>query len=549
VKITLAQLNYHPGNFELNTKKMLDAIAQAKKEGSQLIVFAELATCGYPAKDLLDFDSFIDNSNKALTSIAKACDTIAAIVGCPVYNKTGKGKRLFNAAVVIENKQIKNTIHKQLLPTYDIFDEYRYFEPGNNTAIVEINGHKIALTICEDLWNLDDVSLYQASPMEQLCKLNPDLIINIAASPFSKTQLQTRRRVMQRNALKYNLPIVYVNHVGAQTDLIFDGGSFIMNANGETIAELNMFEEDLQSFELKDKVFETSIGNQLPNHEFLSIAESIEKALVIGIQDYFKKLNFKKAIIGLSGGIDSALVLYLAVKALGSENVLAVLLPSKYSSEHSVSDAVQLANNLKVQYHNISIEAQINAIEHSLNPYFKDTPFGIAEENIQSRSRAILLMALSNKFGYILLNTSNKSELAVGYGTLYGDMCGGLSVIGDLYKTEVYELSNFINREQEIIPQNILHKEPSAELRPDQKDSDSLPAYEVLDQILKFYLEENLGFQQMIEKGFEAALVQRIMKMVNANEWKRWQAPPVLRVSSKSFGTGRKMPIEGIYNI
>ncbi len=548
MKITLAQLNYHPGNFELNTHKMLEAIAQAKQEGSQLIVFAELATCGYPAKDLLDFDAFIDQAAAAIEKISNACNTISAIIGTPVFNQQGKGKRLFNAAVVIEKQKVTHTIHKTLLPTYDIFDEYRYFEPAINSEIIKVNGLNVALTICEDLWNLDSVSLYQSSPMDHLSQFKPDLIINIAASPFSNTQQATRHRVIQRNALKYQLPIIYVNHTGAQTDLIFDGGSFIMNAQGESIASLKLFEEDLQTFEFdteqcqftqsehKTQTFNTSIGN-------------IEQALVLGIKDYFKKLHFKKAIIGLSGGIDSALVLYLAVKALGNENVLAVLLPSKYSSDHSVNDAIALANNLQVQYHQISIEEQVNAIDNTLAPFFKGTEMGIAEENIQSRARAILLMALSNKFGYILLNTSNKSELAVGYGTLYGDMCGGLSVIGDLYKTEVYELCNYVNREQEMIPQNIISKEPSAELRPNQKDIDSLPPYPILDAILKLYLEENLGYKELIEKGFSPELVKKIVNMVNANEWKRWQAPPVLRVSPKAFGTGRKMPIEGVYSL
>ncbi len=548
MKITLAQLNYHPGNFELNTHKMLDAIAQAKNEGAELIVFAELAICGYPAKDLLDFDAFINQANEAVLKIAEACDSIAAIVGAPVFNTSEKGKRLFNAAIVIEQQKVTHTVHKKLLPTYDIFDEYRYFEPATNCNIVVIKGTKIALTICEDLWNLDDVSLYQSSPMEQLILQQPELIINIAASPYSNTQQATRLRVIQRNAIQYKLPVVYVNQIGAQTDLIFDGGSFIMNANGQQIAQLNVFKEDIQSFEFNKNGFLAKNTNSL-NENLLNEMGQIEQALVLGIKDYFHKLQFKKAIIGLSGGIDSALVLYLAVEALGKENVLAVLLPSKYSSEHSITDAMALVNTLQVKHHLISIQAQINAIDKSLHPYFNDTPFGIAEENIQSRSRAILLMALSNKFGYILLNTSNKSELAVGYGTLYGDMCGGLSVIGDLYKTVVYDLCRYINRNVPIIPENILSKAPSAELRPNQKDSDSLPPYEVLDAVLKCYIEASMGKNAIIQQGFEPALVERILKMVNANEWKRWQAPPVLRITPKAFGTGRKMPIEGIYSV
>ena len=387
--------------------------------------------------------------------------------------------------------------------------------------------------------------MYIQCPMDELIKQQPDCIINIAASPFSKVQINTRLQVLKTNAIKYNLPLFYVNHIGAQTQLIFDGGSCVLNSNGEVVDQLRHFEEDIIMVEL-DTI--NSMQSILENNENETINyQDIEHALVLGIKEYFRKQGFKKAILGLSGGVDSALVVYLAAKALGAENVMAVMLPSQYSSDHSVSDSEQLVKNLGVKSDLISIENTFAALQNTLSKQFENTEFGIAEENMQSRSRAVILMALANKFAYILLNTSNKSELAVGYGTLYGDMCGGISVIGDLYKTEVYALCDFINRNEEIIPKNILTKAPSAELRPNQKDSDSLPDYEVLDAILFHYIEERKGPQEIIALGFDEALVLRTLKMVNTNEWKRLQAPPVLRVSSKSFGPGRRMPLVAKY--
>lgn len=532
----------------MNTIKIIEAIKKAKSEHCDLVVFAELSTCGYPPRDLLQFTDFIQNSIKSIDEIASHCIGIAAIVGSPSINPQKEGKDLFNSAYFLEDGKVKELVHKSLLPTYDIFDEYRHFEPNRDFKIIAFKGHKIALTVCEDLWNIVDNPMYQKAPMDELIFFNPDLIINIAASPFSKTQIETRQQILQTNASRFQLPLFYVNHVGAQTHLIFDGGSCVFDAKGNLFDELNYFEEDQRNYEFtngKIQAISKPISIQSSKHKY----QFIEEALVLGIGQYFSKLGFKKAILGLSGGIDSALVTYLATKALGKENVLAVLLPSRYSSEHSVSDSIDLVNNLSIQHHLISIEETFNSLEKTLHPYFENTSIGIAEENMQSRSRAILLMALSNKFGYILLNTSNKSELAVGYGTLYGDMCGGLSVIGDLYKTEVFELCRYINREEEIIPENILTKAPSAELRPDQKDSDSLPDYEILDQILFAFIEESKGKNEIVEMGFEPELVFKIIRMVNMNEWKRWQAPPVLRISQKSFGPGRRMPISAFYPI
>lgn len=528
---------------------MIDAIAAAKAVGSDLIIFSELSTCGYPPRDFLEFSDFISLADKSVEAIAKQCVGIAAIVGSPRTNPEKRGKDLFNSAYFLVNGKVAQIVDKTLLPTYDIFDEYRYFESNKVFELIIYKGYKIALTICEDLWNIQENPLYTTTPMDELIKHKPDFIINIAASPYSKTQIKERQNILSSNANRYELPIFYVNHIGAQTHLIFDGGSCVVSKNGEVLKELKYFAEDMLHFELVKQngieiKSESDDNNKVQSRNLYS---DIENALVLGIRQYFEKLGFKKAILGLSGGIDSALVSYLACKALGKENVLAVMLPSQYSSEHSISDSIKLVQNLGIGSNQISIEETYTALLKTLEPYFGDTPFGLAEENLQSRSRGIILMGIANKHGYILLNTSNKSELAVGYGTLYGDMCGGISVIGDLYKSEIFELCKYINREQEIIPENILTKEPSAELRPDQKDSDSLPPYEILDQILYLYIEEMNGPNQIVAKGFEKILVQKILKMVNMNEWKRWQAPPVLRVSKKSFGPGRRVPISGKY--
>lgn len=545
MKITLAQLNYHTGNFELNTQKILDAINKAKLDNADLLVFSELSVCGYPPRDFLEFNDFINLCNESVQLIAKQCVGIAAIVGAPTVNPRVEGKDLYNSAYFLADGKVQQIIHKTLLPNYDVFDEYRYFEPNRTFEIVNYKGKKLAVTICEDLWNLSENPMYINSPMDELIKQNPDCIINIAASPYSKVQINTRLNVLKNNAVKYNLPLLYVNHIGAQTQLIFDGGSCVLNSSGKLVKQLRHFEEDVISVDLNELNTQNSII-EIPQTNSINY-QDIEQALVLGIKEYFRKQGFSKAILGLSGGVDSALVVCLAAKALGAENVMAVMLPSQYSSNHSVSDSQKLVENLGVKSDLISIENTFTVLQQTLSKQFENTEFNIAEENMQSRSRAVILMALANKFGYILLNTSNKSELAVGYGTLYGDMCGGISVIGDLYKTEVYALCEFINRNEEIIPKNILTKAPSAELRPNQKDSDSLPDYEVLDAILNHYIEERKGPNEIIALGFSEELVKRTLKMVNNNEWKRLQAPPVLRVSSKSFGPGRRMPLVAKY--
>ncbi|QQS50076.1 MAG: NAD+ synthase [Bacteroidota bacterium] len=547
MKITLAQINYIIGDFTGNTQKILQTVQLARQEKSDLVVFSELSVCGYPPLDMLEHRYFIEKTEEAVELIAQESQTIGIIIGAPVVNHSQNGKNLFNAALYCYQGKVQQTIKKTLLPTYDVFDEYRYFEPNNSFEIIRHQGKKIALTICEDLWYEQPIltdfgkeKLYSLNPLDKLMELKPDFIINIAASPFAYNHDQVKREILMNNAKKYQLPIFYVNQVGAQTEIIFDGGSRVLTKNGAIYDRMPFFEESLRSYQLED-ILENQSGS-----ENFPIAERIEKihnALVLGVRDYFKKSGLKKAILGLSGGIDSAVTLVIAAKALGKENVSALLLPSKYSSDHSVSDAIALAKNLGIQYSQLGIQPLTDCYESLLTPVFRGLPADITEENLQARIRGTLLMALSNKFGSILLNTSNKSEAAVGYGTLYGDMNGGISVLGDVYKTDVYALAHFMNRKEEIIPVNTILKPPSAELRPDQKDSDSLPEYDVLDRILFHYIELRLSGKEIIQLGFEKEVVQKTIRLINFNEYKRFQTPPILRVSSKAFGLGRRMPL------
>jgi NAD+ synthase (glutamine-hydrolysing) len=547
MRIALAQLNYLIGDFENNIAKIKSYIQKAKDMPADVVIFSELAICGYPPRDFLEFDDFITRCHDGILSIAQECKDIAVIIGGPSINSSERGKPLYNSAYFIADGKIQSTFHKTLLPNYDVFDEYRYFEPNRLPyAIVEYKKYKFAVTICEDLWNISDNSLYVRNPMDELIKLNPDVVINIAASPFHYDQPKLRTEVLARNAKKYQLPFFYLNHVGGQTELLFDGGSMVVDPQGEVFDEMKYFEEDFQVYNLNDFNYPEK-KKYIEESKAQSKIQLIHDALVMGIRDYFGKMELKTAILGLSGGIDSAVTLVLAVKALGNENVRAVLLPSRFSSDHSKQDAIELAERINVKYDIIEIDEAFMAFEDTLKPYFRDLPFNLAEENMQARSRAVILMALSNKFGYILLNTSNKSEAAVGYGTLYGDMCGGISVLGDVYKTQVYELASYINRKKEIIPQNSIDKPPSAELRPEQKDSDSLPDYSILDKILYEYIELRKGPNELIEQGFDKEIVKRVLKLVNTSEYKRYQTPPMLRVSPKAFGTGRRMPIVGKY--
>jgi NAD+ synthase (glutamine-hydrolysing) len=551
MKIVLAQLNYTIGDFEKNANKIISAIKKAKDKGAGLVVFSELSLCGYPPLDLLEHKSFIEKCTDYTGKIAAYCTDIAAIIGAPVLNTKPEGKNLFNSALFLINGRPEYIINKSLLPTYDIFDEYRHFEANREFNIIEYNNYRIAITICEDLWYDQPIltgfgknKLYSVSPVKELIEQKPDFIINIAASPFAYTYENIKKEILVNNARDNNIPIIYLNQIGANTELIFAGDSLIISNNGTIIDKLKSFEEDINVYDIDEIINYKGPGTGFRE---APVIEKIHNALITGIKDYFKKLDFQTATLGLSGGIDSAVTLVLAVKALGSENVRVLLMPSKYSSEHSVTDAVQLANNLKVKYDIINIDNVAEQFGISLKPVFYNLPPDITEENIQARIRGNLLMALSNKFGNILLNTSNKSEAAVGYSTLYGDLSGGLSVLGDVYKTDVYRLADYINKEMEIIPGNIIEKAPSAELRPDQKDTDSLPEYDILDKILMNYIELQKSDKEIIQMGINKDIVQRVIKMVNSSEYKRYQTPPILRISSKAFGFGRRMPLAAKY--
>jgi len=573
MKIALAQQNYHIGNFEDNTRKIIEGINKAKEQGADLVVFSELCVCGYAPGDFLEFPDFINKCYDAIDRIKQHADTIGVLIGSPARNPQKEGKDLFNAVFLLYDKEIKGEIHKTLLPNYDVFDEYRYFEPAYDWNVLEFKGKKLAVTICEDIWNMGDNPLYRVTPMEKLMPHKPDVMINLSASPYNYAQDIVRNSIIKAHTLKYKLPMLYCNAIGSHTELIFDGGSLIYDINGQQEKEMKYFEEDFQLFDLK-KLSEVSQSAKVPSSggdlgeagayfysakevgtgedilAYLTNDKNIDEiyhALILGIRDYFKKMGFSKAILGASGGIDSAVTQVLAVQALGKENVSVLLMPSQFSSSHSVEDAEQLSINLGSHHNIIPIKNIFESFITELKPVYKDLPFGLAEENIQARTRGNLLMAVANKFGYILLNTSNKSELATGYGTLYGDMAGGLSVLGDVYKMQVYALAKYINREKEIIPSNIIIKAPSAELRPDQKDSDSLPEYDTLDRVLYEYIELRNGPKEIKAKGYDSALVDRVLKLVNTNEYKRKQFCPILRISCKAFGVGRRLPVVGKY--
>ncbi len=543
MKIALVQLNYRIGDFEGNCRKITEAIGRARGEGAELAVFSELSVTGYHPQDLLERKEFIAAAQAAVEEIAGHCHGIAALVGAPVLNAGERGKKLYNAALYLAEGKVSDLFFKTLLPTYDVFDEYRHFEPNRRFRLLEAGGMKIAVTICEDLWDEQPVQyefgkdkLYQCSPMEELARLEPALIINLSASPFSAGQQGWRKEILTRKARQYGLPLVYVNQTGAQAELIFDGGSLFIGPDGEILREMSYFREDFLIIDTGER----RAGLLQPPLERIG---KVEEALLLGIRDYFAKTGFTRATLGLSGGIDSAVVAVLAARALGPANVRVLLMPSRFSSSHSVGDAVALAHTLGIAYDTVPIQEGVDAINRELHPLFGDLPPDITEENIQARIRGVLIMALSNKFGCLVLNTSNKSECAVGYGTLYGDMNGGLAVLGDLYKTEVYELARWINRHGEIIPHHTIVKAPSAELRPGQKDSDSLPEYPVLDTLLYQYIEMNRSPEEIAADGHDPALVRKVIRMVNLNEYKRFQAAPILRISHKAFGFGRRIPL------
>ncbi|MDX1740105.1 MAG: NAD+ synthase [Rhodothermales bacterium] len=543
MKIALAQINPTVGDIDGNVSLVIDFAQRAAAQGADLAVFPELCICGYPPLDLLENESFIDACAEAVETVAlKLAGTIAVIVGAPVRNKESVGKRLFNAALLLEDGRRVAEVHKSLLPTYDIFDEFRYFEPAHERSLVEWRGLKLGLHVCEDMWNNEeqaDYHLYRDNPIDELAELGADLFVNISASPFSVGKHARRNEVVEEICREHGIPFVLVNQVGANTEVVFDGDSRIHDAQGNLVACAVSFDQHLLIRDMDAPSSPLSITR--------SSAEQLYGALTLGIRDYFNKTGaFNKTLVGLSGGIDSAVTCALAVAALGPDRVVGITMPSVYSSAGSVTDSEELAGNLGIEFHSVGIEPAVSAFGEMLEKMFKDTEPGIAEENIQARARGLTLMAVSNKFGHLLLSTGNKSEMSVGYATLYGDMNGGLAVLADVYKRQVYELADYINFRagREVIPRSTIEKAPSAELRPDQKDSDSLPDYEVLDSILRLYVEEQRETADIVARtGFDTMLVQSVLDMVDRNEYKRRQAAPGIRVSTKAFGIGRRVPI------
>ncbi|MBI3017688.1 MAG: NAD+ synthase [Deltaproteobacteria bacterium] len=545
MKVALAQINPIIGAFDKNSEKILSFTQEAKKQGADLVVFPELSLVGYPPLDLLDKDHFVDNNLKALKNLLPHIRGIAILVGSVDKNTHKSGKKLFNSAALISNGKIISKHVKSLLPSYDVFDETRHFEPASSHHIqlTRLNRTPLAVSICEDIWNDKDFwkrRLYTFNPLSVLSKHKSLCLINLSASPFSMGKHKLRMRMLESLSKKYKVPSIYVNQVGSNDELIFDGGSFALNSKGKIIAQCRDFGEDLALLDL-----DTQEGTR---HEISNTdMESIFKALVLGIRDYVHKCGFSKVLLGLSGGIDSALTAALATEALGPENVIGVLMPSRYSSEGSLKDAHDLVNNLKIKSLTIPIHELFETYLKSLTPLFKNENSSLTEENLQARIRGNLLMSLSNQWGALVLTTGNKSELATGYCTLYGDMSGGLAVLSDVPKTLVYDLSRYINTLKNVIPQNSITKPPSAELRPNQTDQDTLPPYSELDQILKAYVEEHAPISTISKRGFPESLVRDIVQRIDRNEYKRRQAPPGLRITHKAFGIGRRLPITQQY--
>ncbi len=539
MKIALAQTNPIVGDIRGNRQKLADCIDRAASQGAELVVFPELSLCGYPPRDLLLKPQFIEDNRTALAELAGHCTQTAALVGFAMANPQA-GRRLYNAAALLADGRHVATHVKTLLPTYDVFDETRYFEPGPELTPLTLGQRRLGVTICEDLWDPDALGrqLYHADPVGALADDGVDVLVNVSASPYQLGKQATRRQLLSRQARRLGRPIVYVNQVGGNDELIFDGTSCIVDAAGTVIAQAPAFEESLLVVDL-DAPAEGLL------HDPPGEMAGLKAALELGLRDYVRKCGFSQVVLGLSGGIDSALVAVLAADALGPQNVTCVALPSRYSSDHSVNDAQKLAGNLGVRFEIIPIEPMHAAYETALAGLFAGTEPGIAEENLQARARGMTLMALSNKFGWLLLATGNKSEMSVGYCTLYGDMCGGISVIADVPKTTVYALAGHINdvAGTDRIPAHTLLKPPSAELRPNQTDQDSLPPYDLLDAILERYVEREMNVRAIAAEGFDLATVLRVVRMVDNTEYKRRQAAPGLKVTTRAFGVGRRIPI------
>ena len=562
VRIALCQINTTVGDLAGNAERVLRDARRASRAGADLAVFPELCVTGYPPQDLLDRPDFLDDVDDTVAYLAReAPDGLALLIGAPVRNETPVGKRLFNAALLVAGGAVRDGVSKTLLPTYDVFDEVRYFEPCPERRVVEVGGLRLGVHLCEDMWNNHAVDgaataegdsaaneeqapyhLYAANPIDELAALGVDLFVNLSASPYAMGKPTERRLLIRESCREHGVPFVYVNQVGANTELIFDGGSQVQSVAGEVLWHAPLFEEAFH-------IWDTEAPGGVVEVEAEDVTAEVHDALVLGVRDYVGKTGagvFDKALVGLSGGIDSAVTCALAVEALGADRVVGVTMPSAYSSSGSVDDSRALAENLGIEFHEVPIRPAVDAFADMLAPLFEGTNEGVTEENVQARSRGLTLMAVSNKFGHLLLTTGNKSEMAVGYATLYGDMSGGLAVLSDVFKTEVYRVAEHINRRagREVIPHSTITKPPSAELRPDQVDQDSLPPYGVLDAILVRYVEEHASPGEITrELDLDPALVDRITTMVDRNEYKRRQAAPGLRVSSKAFGSGRRLPI------
>jgi NAD+ synthase (glutamine-hydrolysing) len=542
VKVALAQLNPTIGDFAANARLIDEALSRAESAGASLLVTSELSVTGYPPRDLLERPAFIAEAQRTLEQLVARTGGTALVVGFPEPLAPGQsttGRRIANSAALLHEGRVVSVQRKSLLPTYDVFDEWRYFQPASDVTCAVLGGRRLGISICEDIWNDADFwpqRLYRDDPIEKLVGQGAEILINISASPYTIEKRHLRPRMLATTARRWKRPLVFVNQVGGHDDLIFDGSSLVLDENGQLIARAAEHAPDFLVVDLDARQ-----GQQRPFDD--SDARSALSALVLGTRDYARRCGFSKAVLGISGGIDSALVAAIAARALGPENVLGVAMPSRFSSEGSRSDAEALARNLGIQYQEIPIESVFSAYLQTLAPAFAGKPADVTEENLQARVRGGLLMALSNKFGSLLLTTGNKSELATGYCTLYGDMCGGLAVISDVPKTMVYQLARAVNEGGEIIPRSTLEKPPSAELRPDQTDQDTLPPYDVLDAVLEAHLEDGLDRQALVQKGFEAKLVDDVIRMVRLSEYKRRQAAPGLKVTGKAFGPGRRYPI------
>lgn len=539
MRIALAQLNTTVGDFDGNKALILDAYQKAVAQGAQLVLTPELAITGYPPRDLVHRSRFVPANIETLQAIAQGVGEVPLITGFVDVNRSG-GNHFHNSAAVLQHGKVQHIVHKTLLPTYDVFDEDRYFEPADVIAPVVVNDVRLGITICEDIWTDEYLPrpLYDISPPEVLAKQGIDLLVNISASPFSIGKPQIRELMLCALAKEIGVPIAYCNAVGGNDQLVFDGSSLVISASGTVLSRMAAFETELAVVDTDPQHLASSIQHPVPSEP-----EQLYRALVLGTRDYVHKCGFKSAVLGLSGGIDSAIVAVLAADALGPENVLGVSMPSEYSSQGSKDDARDLAEHLGIKYETVAIQPVFESLKGQMRDVFAGKAEDITEENMQSRIRGLILMSLSNKFGHLLLTTGNKSEMAVGYCTIYGDMCGGLAVINDLPKTRVYEVSRWINREREIIPWPSIEKPPSAELRPNQKDQDTLPEYDILDGILELFVEQGRSVAEIVAAGYEESVVRWVLRRVELNEWKRHQAAPGLKVTSKAFGVGRRIPI------